>query len=100
MFPEAIPACLAAHPDPQTCALHYKFGTWWYGEYIATDLQIASASHAKLVPTYQWFCNSGMCSPIISKYLAYADVDHLTIAYGEYLATVVTDGLLKVIKGH
>jgi hypothetical protein len=100
VFAQAIPTCLAAHPDPQTCALHYKYGTGWYGQYVSRDPQVALASNAKLIPTYQWFCNSGSCSPVIGKYLVYADIDHVTIAYGEYLATVVTDAVVNVVKGH
>jgi len=99
VFPEAIPTCLAAHPDPQTCALHFTSGTGYYGQYVARDPQVASASDAILIPTFQWLCNSGICSPVVGKYLVYADADHLTIAYGEYLANVVTDAVVKVIKG-
>jgi hypothetical protein len=100
VFVEAIPTCLAAHPDPQTCALRYEYGTGYFGKYLGRDPQVASASAATLIPTYQWLCISGSCSPVIGKYLVYADTDHLTIAYGQYLATVATDAVVKVVKGH
>jgi hypothetical protein len=100
MFPEAIPTCLAAHRDPQTCALHYQFGAGYYGVYVGRDPQIASASDGTLIPTYKWLCSSGSCSPVIGKYLVYADADHLTIIYSEYLATVVTHAVVEVVKGH
>ena len=99
IFPVPVPACLAAHNDPQTCAIHFALGNGYYGEYLARDVANAAAAHAKLITTYQWFCSAGTCSPVILKYLAYADIDHLTLAYSEYLSRVATGAVLKFTTG-
>jgi hypothetical protein len=100
IFPESIPGCLAAHPDPQTCAIHFKIGDHHYGDYLSRDVSEASAAHAKLVVTYPWFCSDGTCSPVIGKYLVYTDKDHLSIAYSDYLSAVITNSVLNLLPHH
>jgi hypothetical protein len=97
-FREPPPTCLAAHPRPQACAMQYKIGVGFYGAFLARDPIIASAAHATLIPTQQWFCSSGDCSPVIGRYLAYGDTDHLAIPYAKFLSTVVTDAVLRVLS--
>jgi hypothetical protein len=92
----APPSCLAAHSNPQDCALHYATGSQ-YPVYLTRDPFIAQASHATLIPTYPWLCVKKVCPPVISNYLAMADTDHLTTAYSNYIAPLVTEAVLNVI---
>jgi hypothetical protein len=99
-FPGPTPTCLAAHPNPQDCALGLgtTSGAQYVG-YLARDRAIAFASGAKLIPTSQWFCHLGTCSPIVSKYLVFADTDHVTTAYSQFLSPVVTPAVTSLIPG-
>jgi hypothetical protein len=92
----APPNCLAAHSDPQACELHYATGSQ-YPVFLTRDPFIAQASHATLIPTYPWLCVKEVCPPIVSHYLTLADTDHLTTAYSQYIAPVVTAAVLNVI---
>jgi hypothetical protein len=96
IFITAPPNCLAAHKNPQSCALHIP-GTY-YATFIPRDLKIAKASGAILIPTYPWFCRSHTCYPVISNYLILSDTDHVTIAYSDALASVLTDEVVAAIN--
>jgi hypothetical protein len=96
IFTDGAAQCLAIHSDPQSCDLRYSPSTY-YGQYVARDPKIAAAVKATLIPVYPWMCYARDCSPVVGKYLTVGDTDHLTIAYSEYLATVVTEAVLKVI---
>jgi peptidoglycan/LPS O-acetylase OafA/YrhL len=93
-FAESVPACLAAHHDPQQCSSRYTYGAGYYGAYLSRDREEAAAARARLVPTHQWFCDGDVCEPVIGRYVAFADVEHLTIDYSEYLSSVVTARVL------
>jgi peptidoglycan/LPS O-acetylase OafA/YrhL len=93
-FAQSVPACLAAHHDPQQCSSRYTYGAGYYGAYLERDQQVATALGARLVPTHEWFCAREVCEPVIGRYVAFADVEHLTIDYGEYLSRVVTQSVL------
>lgn len=93
-FAESVPACLAAHHDPQECSSRYTYGAGYYGAYLSRDREVAGVVGARLVPTHQWFCDNGLCEPVIGRYVAFADVEHLTIDYSEYLSRVVTARVL------
>jgi hypothetical protein len=100
-FPGPTPNCLAANSNPQACALHDSPGSGsHYATYLARDPLIASAASATLIPTYPWFCSAGTCSPVISNYLVFADVDHTTIAYSKYLAPVSAGAVTRALAGH
>ncbi len=97
-FAQSVPACLAEHPDPQQCSARYTYGTGYYGAYLARDNQVATALGIRLVPTHQWFCEDDLCEPVIGRYVAFADVEHLTIDYSEYLSRVVTARVLAALR--
>ena len=100
-FPAPTPNCLTATYNPQRCSLHDSAGSGsFYSTFLARDPIVASAANATLIPTYPWFCYSGTCSPIVSKYLVFADQDHSTIAYGQYLAPVITEAVITAIIRH
>lgn len=99
-FNEAAPTCLSTHPDPQACSINYSSGgAGPYSEYMARDPQIAASAHAKLIPPTSWLCSDGDCPPVIGSFLAYGDIDHLTIAFSEFLAPEVTSAVLTAIQG-
>ncbi|MGO9334352.1 MAG: acyltransferase family protein [Acidimicrobiales bacterium] len=93
-FAEPVPACLAAHRNPQQCSSRYTYGAGYYGAYLARDAQVAAVVATRLVPTHQWFCDQDVCEPVIGRYVAFADVEHLTIDYSEYLSRAVTARVL------
>jgi hypothetical protein len=100
IYPEAVPDCLTAHADPQTCDLHFTIGEDYYGDYLSRDVADARAAGAVLVPTYPWFCTKDTCSPVIGKYLVYVDIDHVTLAYSEFLTNAVTSAVMNAISKH
>ena len=97
-FAESVPACLSAHSDPQDCSSRYTSGVGYYGSYLSRDPYVAAAADAHLVPTYPWFCHEHTCEPVIGRFIAFVDVEHLTIAYSDYLSTVVTDKVLDDLR--
>jgi hypothetical protein len=96
-FTEVAPDCLAAHSNPQDCNTHYTADSA-YGQYLARDATAAKSSGATLIPTFQWFCAAKTCSTVISHYLAFVDTNHVTVAYSDYIAPVVTDAVLAVVR--
>jgi len=99
-FPAPGPTCLAAHPNPQYCALHDGPGSGtFYSTFLDRDPKIAAASGATLIRTYPWFCKSGTCSPIASNYLVFADKDHVSVAYSTFIAPVITEAVISAING-
>jgi hypothetical protein len=95
-FSEEVPSCLAAHSNPQDCSTPFPAGSG-YGQYLTRDAAAAKGSSATLIRTYPWFCTAKTCSVVISHYLAFADTDHVTVAYSDYLAPVVTDAVLAAL---
>ena len=59
---------------------------------------MATAVKARLVPTYQWFCADDVCEPVIGHFVAFTDIEHLTIDYSEYLSRVVTASVLRSLR--
>jgi SGNH domain (fused to AT3 domains) len=94
---EEAPDCLAAHSNPQDCNTHYTASSA-YGEYLARDATSAKGAGATLIPTFQWFCAAKTCSTVIAHYLAFADTDHVTVAYSDYIAPLVTNAVLAVLQ--
>ena len=97
-FAEPAPACLMEHKDPQECSSKYTYGAGYYGSYLARDRQSADVAGARLVPTFPWFCHDELCEPVIGRFVAFADIEHLTIAYSEYLSRVVTASVLPSLE--
>jgi hypothetical protein len=101
-FSHPIPACLAAYPQAiQKCTLTYKpgvVGANQYGAALTRDQQGATAANAKLIPTVQWFCLNDHCPAIINNLLVYADADHVSIVYSQYLATVLQQALTPLLS--
>jgi hypothetical protein len=100
IFSEAVPDCLAAHSDPQTCDMHFAIGGDYYGDYLSRDVADAKAARAFLIPTYPWFCSDETCSPVVGKFLVYVDIDHLTLAYSQWLSNVVTSAVVGALAKH
>jgi len=100
-LPHPAPACLAAYPQSlQKCTLTYNpagVGANQYAAALARDQQGATAAHATLVPTSQWFCLKNQCPVLINNMLVYADADHVSIVYSKYLAKVLQQALAPVI---
>ena len=96
-FPNSVPECLASKANPQRCSLRYKLGSGYYGSFLARDPTIATGSRATLIRTYKWMCTASICAPIVGSYLVYADVDHVTTVYSNFLSDVATDAVLKVL---
>ncbi|MGA2307740.1 MAG: SGNH hydrolase domain-containing protein, partial [Acidimicrobiales bacterium] len=94
-FTEPVPDCLAGHSNPRDCSISDRSGI--YRDYLEVDPIIATASKAKLIPTYQWFCHKQTCSAVISHFVVFADSDHLTIAYSDYISTLVTSAVLNAL---
>ena len=95
--------CIGVHPTQvvTTCSPSY-FPTatyqWNYQQYINRDLTAAPIAGATLVTTYKWFCQYGQpgrnyCPSIVKNFLVYVDQDHISIAYMNYIAPVVTAAL-------
>lgn len=94
--PTAVPTCLVGNSNPQSCAVPDTPGSA-YGDFLARDALIAKAADATLVSVDPFLCYGGSCSPIISKYLVYVDIDHISIAYSQYAAQVISDAVLKAL---
>jgi hypothetical protein len=90
------PSCLAAHSNPQACALHYGSGSQ-YPAFVTRDTVIAQTAHAILIPTYPWICVKKVCPMVVSNYLTMADTDHLTTAYSQYISPLVTEAVLNAM---
>jgi hypothetical protein len=100
-FPGPLPSCLAQTGNPQSCALHDQPGSGTaYASYFARDSKIAAAAKATLIPTYPWFCSTGTCSPIVGNTLVFADKDHSTLAYSQFLAPVASDAVVGALANH
>jgi hypothetical protein len=95
--------CVAVHPTQviSTCSPSY-FPTgnyeWNYQQYLNRDATAASVAGATLVPSFKWFCQYGQpgrnyCPTVIKNYLVYVDQDHVSIAYMDYIAPIVTQAL-------
>jgi hypothetical protein len=97
-FPGPVPTCLVSNSNPQTCAVANTPSSI-YGGYLSRDQLIATAASATLIPVEPWLCNGTSCSPIISKYLVYVDSDHISIAFSQFASQVVTNAVVKVLKG-
>ncbi len=97
-----VPACLAAYLDAiQKCTLTYNpaaVGANQYGAALARDQQGAVAANAKLIPTVQWFCLNNRCPTLVDNLLVYADTDHVSIVYSQYLATVLQKALAPLLN--
>ena len=100
-LPAPAPACLAAYSSSiQKCALTYHPGVLGSGLFSATlirDHNAAVAAHAVLLPTVQWFCVKDRCPAVIGNLLVYADADHMTTVYSEYLWKVLQQALAPIL---
>ncbi len=100
-MPHPAPSCLAAYPQSvQKCTLTYNpagTGANQYAAALARDQQGATAAHATLVPTSQWFCVNNRCPVLINNILVYADDDHTTIVYSKYLSKVLQQALVPLL---
>jgi hypothetical protein len=70
-----VQSCSAADPNPMIPG-HY-----------ADEMQAATATHVTYINPQPWLCTT-RCSPIIGKYAAYYNNDHVTATYAAYLSAV------------
>jgi SGNH domain (fused to AT3 domains) len=96
-----VPPCLASYATSiQKCGLTYTPGVLGSGLFSASlvrDQNAATAAHATLMPTVQWFCVADKCPPVIGNVLVYADSDHTTTVFSEYLAKVFQQELAPIL---
>jgi SGNH domain (fused to AT3 domains) len=91
--------CLSIHPNPSACAGSVTDGgTSSYAATQQRDANVASTNGATLIPTASWFCTSSVCPSVVNGLVVSNDFDHITIAYSEYLSTVVTTALEAAIQ--
>jgi hypothetical protein len=100
-LPASAPLCLAAYSSSiQKCDLTYHPGALGSGLFSASllrDQHAATAAHAILLPTVQWFCLKDRCPPVVGNMLVYVDTDHLSIVYSEYLSKVLQKALAPIL---
>jgi hypothetical protein len=101
-LPAPAPACLAAYSSAiQKCDLTYTAGKLGLGLFSATlirDHNAAVAADAVLLPTVQWFCFKDRCPAVVKNLLVYADADHVTTVYSEYLSKVLQGALNGILR--
>jgi hypothetical protein len=101
-LPEPAPSCLASYfSSIQKCNLTYKPGVLGLGLFSASlirDRNAALASHAILLSTVQWFCLKDRCPAVVKNLLVYADADHVTTVYSEYLSRVLQKALVSILR--
>ena len=77
IMPQDVPKCLALRSKSiQLCGITTAKSN--YPSIIARDAKVASTAKATLVPVAQWFCQNGICPPVMGSILIYADLDHTT----------------------
>jgi hypothetical protein len=83
------PACLSSNSsDVQACDIDLATNQA-YPTVRARDATIATDAHAIEIPTWQLVCYDNECSPVIGKYMAFVDQDHLSTPYSLYLAGAI-----------
>jgi len=96
------PTCLASYSSSiQKCDLTYtpgKLGSGLFSATLIRDHNGAVAAHAVLLPTVQWFCFKDRCPAVVKNLLVYADADHITTAYSEYLWKVLQEALRPILR--
>ena len=97
-FPVAPPICLSRHPNPQSCSVRFSSDHAYYQKLLARDVSVAQTSHATLIQAFRWFCWKQTCSPVIGKYLAYADQDHLTPQFATSIAPQISASVLAALE--
>lgn len=98
-LPSSGPACAAAYPDDiQKCTYKYNVKSGSQAAALARDVAGAKAANATLIPTIQWVCAAGSCPVVVDHILVYADEDHLTTQYSEWLSEVVTASLKSALN--
>jgi hypothetical protein len=101
-LPASAPTCLASYSSSiQKCDLTYHPGLLGGGLYSASlvrDQKAAAAAHAIFLPTVQWFCVRDRCPAVIRNLLVYADADHITTVYSEYLWKVLQEALIPILR--
>jgi len=93
-----MPACLSVHSNPQDCSVNGRYWRLFQENEMVRDRTNARIAGARLIPAVQWLCATKGCSPVIGKYLVYADSAHLTMAYSLSIATQVTSAVLGTIN--
>ncbi len=92
----STPTCLSRASSPSVCA---TTSPTYQAALTGRDPQVAAATRAKLLPTFQWFCKtSKICPPILAGNIVSGDQDHTTIAASTYLATVASQALLAAVR--
>jgi hypothetical protein len=100
-IPNPAPSCLASYPSSiQKCGVSYtpgQLGSGLFSASLVRDQNAATAAHAIFVPTVQWFCLNNQCPAVVGDRLVYADADHTTTVYSEYLSTVLQQALAPIL---
>lgn len=77
IMPQDVPKCLALRSKSiQLCGVTMAKSN--YPNIITRDGKVATTAKATLVPVSQWFCQNGICPPVMGSILIYADLDHTT----------------------
>jgi SGNH domain (fused to AT3 domains)/Acyltransferase family len=81
------PVCLSAHPqDVQQCSVATAAGI--PPSYQRAEQTAAQNTGAEFIDPLPWFCSS-RCTSIVGHYIVYADMNHITATYAQYLQTVL-----------
>lgn len=95
-FDESVPDCLSIHPsNVQDCAIANPNPK--YTQHFAQEAQAAAATKAGYVNPMAWFCTK-KCSPVIGTMVVDYDQGHVTATYAEYLTTVWSTAISKLLS--
>jgi hypothetical protein len=94
-FSVLLPDCLAAEGNHiQSCSTPDP-NPMIPGHYAA-EKQAAAATHATYINPQPWLCTT-TCSPVIGKYAAYYNNNHVTATYAAYLASVFSAAITPLL---
>jgi hypothetical protein len=81
--------CLASYRNVQECSVANPETNPAEQGHQPAEHAAAEAKGADYINTSPWLCTSTKCSPIIGRFLAYADSNHINVIYSAYLSTVM-----------
>jgi SGNH domain (fused to AT3 domains) len=93
------PTCVSQNlSDVSPCNNNPRSASFYDPKLRAQEIQLAKSEHINWIDSTPWFCSATSCPVVVDHFMVYRDNAHMTPAWSQFIAPVLADSLLPVMR--
>jgi hypothetical protein len=95
----SVPDCVAAHISSVRSCTTGRGAATLLPAVKSQELRIAAQENVDSIDPTSWFCTRRRCPVIVGNILLYRDRAHMVPAWSRFIAPVLADAIVPVVRG-